>query len=67
MPPPIEQPKKSYAELVLEAELARKNARITELETELRVRDEQMRHLTKPKPAKLDPAATDRFRRPFRG
>ncbi len=67
MPAPVEQPKKSHAELVLEAEVARLKGRITELEIDVKVRDEQVRHLSKPKPVKLDPAAPDRFRRPFRG
>lgn len=63
--PPVEKPKKSNTELVLEAELARARGRITELEIDVRTRDEQIRHLSKPKPAKLDPNSPDRFRRPF--
>lgn len=64
---PIEEPKKSQTELLLEAELAAARARIRDLEIDVRVRDEHVRQLSKPKPAKLDPNATDRFRRPFRG
>jgi hypothetical protein len=67
MPKPVEEPKKSHAELILEAEVARCRARITELEIDVKVRDEQIRHLTKPKLPKLDPEATDKFKRPFRG
>lgn len=40
---------------------------VSTLEADLRMRDNEIVHLRKPKLHKLDPTATDRFRRPFRG
>lgn len=58
---------KSKEEMQLEAENLRLNSRVSQLESDVRVRDEELRFARRPKRPQLDPKATDRFRRPFRG
>lgn len=63
-----DEPKKPEDEIAaLKIQLATANVRIAELEGTIRVRDEEIRFLRRPKPHKLDPAARDSFQRPFRG
>lgn len=58
---------KSKREIELEAEVLRLQSTISDLRADIRVRDEELRYARRPKRPPLDPSATDRFRRPFRG
>lgn len=64
--PPDYYPK-SREEMQLEAENLRLRSRVSDLEADVRVRDEELRYARRVKRPALDPDAKDRFRRPFRG
>ncbi len=49
----------------LRAENVALHARVNSLEADVRLRDQTIARLSRPKPQPLDPNATDKFRRPL--